>query len=61
MELENYTQAEVINCLVNHVAERCNVSKTHAKQLLLNALTYNIVVSEIDGQIDYLMETMNDK
>lgn len=61
MELENYTQAEVINYLVNHVAERCNVSKTYAKQLLLNALTYNIVVSEIDGQIDYLMETMNDK
>lgn len=59
MELENYTQTEVINYLINHIAERIDVSKKEAKTLLLNALTYNLVVAEIDGQIDYMMERIN--
>lgn len=54
MELMNLTASQVINYLADNIAEGRGISKTKAKQLLLNALTYNVVIEEIEKQIDYL-------
>lgn len=55
MELESYTMGEVFNHLVFGVAIDKGVSKAKAKELVLNALTFNIVVAAINEQVDYLL------
>lgn len=59
--LENYTTTEVINYLTNRIAEEKNITKAYAKKLLINAITYNLVIEEINGQIDFLMEKEKEK
>jgi hypothetical protein len=59
MKLENYTTNEVINYLVLRIATDKGVSKALAKELVLNALTYNLVVAEIDAMVDYLLENVD--
>lgn len=54
--LENFTMSEVIGYLADEVAMDKDISKALAKKLVLNALTYNCVVDEILGQINFLME-----
>ena len=56
MKLENYTTNEVINYLVLRTATKKGISKTQAKELVLNALTYNLVVAAIEEQVDFLLE-----
>lgn len=54
-DLMQLKTTEVINWLVEEQAEKRGISKTLAKQLILNAITYNVVSSEIDSQIDFLL------
>ena len=54
MELYNYTTSSVINYLVETLAENNGFTKAKAKQLLLNALTYNVVIEAIQEQVDFL-------
>lgn len=61
MKLENYTTNEVINYLVLRIATDKGVSKAQAKELVLNALTYNLVVAEIDHMVDYLLENVDEE
>lgn len=61
MKLENYTTNEVINYLVLRIATDKGVSKAQAKELVLNALTYNLVVAEIDHMVDYLLENADEE
>lgn len=56
MDLMSLNATQVINWLAEEQAEKRGISKTLAKQLVLNALTYNVVSAEIDNQIDYIME-----
>lgn len=54
-QLENFTTNEIINYLTLRVASDKGVSKALAKELVLNALSYNVVAAAIDEQIDYLL------
>lgn len=55
-ELERLTASYVIEQLSVAVAESRQITKSLARKLVLNALTYNLVINEINSQIDYLME-----
>ena len=55
-ELEDFTLKQVTDYLINNIAEEKGISKSLARKLFINAITYNVVVEEIRGQIDFLME-----
>lgn len=55
-ELYDYTMKDVMDYHVERIATKKNVSKKLAKKLFINALLYNVVVEEVDGQIDFLLE-----
>lgn len=55
-ELDNVTWSEVSNYLIGEIAEDFEVSKSEAKKLLLNALSYNLVINEIKNQVAYILE-----
>ena len=55
-ELHRITASDIIGDIADQVVEEKKVSKTLAKQLVLNALIYNCVQDEIMGQINFLME-----
>ena len=57
--LYDYTMKQVVDYLVDDIAESKGVSKVLAKKLLINALTYNLVTDEISSQIDFLLEREN--
>ena len=59
MKLENYTTNEIINYLTLMIATDKGVSKALAKELVLNALSFNVVVSAIDEQVDYLLANID--
>ena len=46
---------EVIDEITEEQATKRNLPKKVARQLVINALTYNLVTNEIDSQIDYLL------
>ena len=58
-ELHGLTLKEVSDCIVERIAENKNISKTLARKLFINAISYNIVIAEIENQIDFLLETEN--
>lgn len=55
-KLEDYTLKQITDYLIEGIAEERNISKALAKKLFINAISYNVVVEEIDKQIDWLME-----
>ena len=55
-ELEDFTLKQVTDYLINKIAEEREISKTLARKLFINAISYNVVVEEINNQIDFLME-----
>lgn len=55
-ELENFTLKQVTDYLIDQIAEEKEISKTLARKLFINAISYNVVVEEIKNQIDFLME-----
>lgn len=55
-ELEDFTLKQVTDYLIENIAEDKGISKALARKLFINAITYNVVVEEIRGQIDFLME-----
>ena len=55
LDLMKLSTTDVINYLVEQQIEARGISKSLAKQLVLNALTYNVVTAEIDSQIDFLL------
>lgn len=54
-QLDNLTMKEVTEHLADRIATDFDVTKKDAKKLLINALSYNIVVEEIENQISYLL------
>lgn len=61
MKLENYTMSDIFDYLVSKTAIDKGVSKTIAKKLILNALSFNIVVAEIAQMADYLLENATEE
>lgn len=55
-ELEDFTLKQVTDYLINKIAEERQISKALARKLFINAISYNVVVEEINNQIDFLME-----
>lgn len=55
-DLEDFTLKQVSDYLINEIAEERDISKTLARKLFINAITYNVVVEEINNQINFLLE-----
>lgn len=55
-ELEDFTLKQVTDYLIEQIAEEREISKTLARKLFINAISYNVVVEEIKNQIVFLME-----
>ena len=55
-ELEDFTLKQVTDYLIDNIAKERNISKALARKLFINAITYNVVVEDINLQIDFLME-----
>ena len=56
MKLEDFTLKQVTDYLINNIAETRGISKALARKLFINAISYNVVVEEINNQIDFLVE-----
>lgn len=55
--LENYTMKEIVDYYVGYLMEHeLAASKSEARQLFLNALTYNVVRESVIEQIVFLCE-----
>ena len=54
--LEDFTLKQVADWLIAEIAEDKGISKTLARKLFINSITYNVVMEEIEAQIDFLME-----
>lgn len=54
-DLDNFTITEVMNYLIEKQVQEKGISKALAKKLIINALTYNVVVEAIEEQIDFLL------
>lgn len=54
--LEDFKLADIAGYITDKITEEKGVSKSLARKLLINAMTYNVVIAEIMDQIDYLME-----
>ena len=50
------TTTNVINYLTDNIAEDLGLSKKKAKEMLLQALLYNVVIAEIRDQIEFLLD-----
>lgn len=55
-KLENFTLKQITDYLIDNIEKDRNVSKSLARKLFINAISYNVVVEEINNQIDFLME-----
>jgi len=55
--LEQFTTKEVVDYYIGYIMEHdLAASKSQARQLLLNALTYNVVREAVIEQITFLQE-----
>lgn len=55
-KLEDFTLKQVIDYLINKIADEREISKALARKLFINAISYNVVVESINEQIDFLLE-----
>lgn len=55
-DLYKCTANEAVGYIAEDVAKAKGISKTLAKQLVINTLLYNCVVDEILGQVDFLLD-----
>lgn len=55
-QLEDFTLKQVSDYLINEIAINKDISKSLAKKLFINAISYNVVVESINEQIDFLLE-----
>lgn len=56
LELDEFTPTEIIEHIAKQVAEEWGFSKAFSRKLVLNALSYTLVIDEIKGQIRWLLE-----
>lgn len=50
------TMKEVTDYIVGEIVDTYGVKKSVARLMLIDALTYNVVIEEIMNQIDFLIE-----
>lgn len=56
-QIEKFTMSEIIGHYVYRVCDEFEISQTLAKKVVLDALSYNVVVSAVLEQVSYLLET----
>ena len=54
-KLENLTLKQITDYIIDDIATKQNISKSLAKKLFINAISYNIVVEAINEQVDFLI------
>jgi len=56
-KLESFTTKEIVDYYIGYIMEQeLATSKSQARQLLLNALSYNVVREAVIEQISFLIE-----
>lgn len=55
-QLEDFTLKWVSDYLIDEIAQEKEISKSLARKLFINAISYNAVVESIKEQIDFLLE-----
>lgn len=55
-QLEDFTLKWVSDYLIDEIAQEKEISKSLARKLFINAISYNVVVESIKEQIDFLLE-----
>ena len=55
-KLENYTMKQITDYIIDDIAATKDINKTLARKLFINALSYNLVIEQIENQIDFLLE-----
>ena len=62
MKLEDWKMSDVLNYYVDYIVNECEItsSKTEAKKLVINALTYNVVREAIVEQVEFLKNNDED-
>ena len=58
--IDKYTMSEIIGHLAERVVEEYEISHTLAKKVVLDALSYNVVVNAVLEQVSYIMEVKVD-
>ena len=54
-ELKDLTLKQVTDYTITKIAKERGISKTLARKLYINALSYSLVINTIDEQIDFLL------
>lgn len=54
--LEDFTMKQITDFLIDTISKERGISKALARKLFINAISYNVVVEEINNQIDFLMD-----
>ena len=54
--LEDFTISEVLDYIVRKQVEERGITRAQARKLVINAISYNVVVAAIDEQIDFLID-----
>ena len=57
MELLNLTMTEASSYAIDRIKEEFGFNDKTAKEMLKNALTYNVVIEEILNQIEYMIDS----
>lgn len=55
-QLEDFTLKWVSDYLIDEIAQEKEISKSLARKLFINAISYNVVVESIKERIDFLLE-----
>lgn len=55
-DLEEFTLKQVSDYIINKIAIERKISKSLAQKLFVNAISYNVVIGEINNQVDFLLE-----
>ena len=55
-----FTLNQIVNYLTDKFADEFEMSKAETRRYIIDALSYNIVVESIRGQIEFLIEQDKD-
>lgn len=55
-QLDDFTMKDVTDYIIDELSMDYEISKSKARKLFINALTYNVVVAEIREMVESLME-----
>lgn len=60
-QIDKFTMSEIIGHLAEEVVDEYEISFSLAKKVVLDALSYNVVVAAVMEQVSYIMEVEVDR